>query len=137
MSLTSSPTPKRNSLPLGFVTVAEAGHPTPEGLYLAIYREDKSLPIALCGYGKWKMHYDEYADAPDVDDNGNRVGFGWHEETTDSSGDEYTFVREVVAYLPINYSGQDAQMEVLREALEDVRTKSLPSPSASDAKEGV
>ena len=91
------------------------GNP-PEGLYVAVYRNGDSLPVALLSYGKWEF-YDEDDVRDDADEDGMVRGFGWHEEAVSRHDDAFLFLREVVAYLPTDYSFTQPAMRALRSAL--------------------
>lgn len=91
------------------------GQPEP-GLYVAIYKGTTSFPVALLSYGDWEF-YDEDGHDDRADDSGVVRGFGWTEETEDSSGGGYVHEREVVAYLPADYQHSADSMKAVRALL--------------------
>jgi hypothetical protein len=95
--------------------VNEHGNP-PEGLYIAIYSDGTSLPVALLSYGDFEYYTD---DTNQGDDDGMVRGFGWSEQVDTPEGeyDSMIYVRDVVAYIPINFSGKTPAMIVIRAAM--------------------
>lgn len=115
------------SVPEGWAKVSKVGNPKEEGLYLAIYRDGQSLPIALVSYGDYEFYSD---DDPSADAEGMVQACGWHEETDDPTG-EYSsriYKRNVVAYQPFNLAG-DALAE-LRAMLAAAPNKQEPAGNA-------
>ena len=84
--------------PINWKNPATDGNPAEEGLYMAIYKGDgKSLPVGLLVYGAY-----DFDDDDDEEGDAQVKGIGWTESTEDRDGSSWTYIREVLAYWPVN-----------------------------------